>query len=98
MAKSTFVRLSPRTSHAILPLRSDPAMIVLCSHESCGAVLRVASADTPVTAVLLADGDARYFICPRCFRRTELPHTAAPPLLDDERFADEPTRQSPTPG
>ena len=98
MANPTFVRLSARTTHAILRLHSGPAMIVLCSHESCGAVLRVATADTLVTAVLLADGGGRYFICPRCFRRTELPHTAAPPLLDDERFADEPTRQSPTPG
>jgi len=73
-------------------------MIVLCSHETCGAVLRVATADTPVTAVLLADGGGRYFICPRCFRRTELAHGAARPLLDDERHADEPNRQPPTPG
>jgi hypothetical protein len=71
-------------------------MIVLCSHESCGAVLRVASADTPVTAVLLADGGGRYFICPRCFRRTDLPDTAARRPLDDQRHVDEPTRQPPT--
>lgn len=70
-------------------------MIVLCSHETCGAVLRVATADTPVTAVLLADGGARYFICPRCFRRTDLPHAAARPLRDDERQADDPIRQPP---
>ena len=72
-------------------------MIVLCSHESCGAVLRVSSADTPVTAVLLTTGDARYFICPRCFRRTELPRLAAPPLLDGEPHVDGP-RPAPSPG
>jgi len=73
-------------------------MIVLCSHESCGAVLRVASADTPVTAVLLGDGGGRYFICPRCFRRTDLRHTAARTPLDGERHVDEPMRQPPTLG
>lgn len=73
-------------------------MIVLCSHESCGAVLRVASADTPVTAVLLAEGDARYFICPRCFRRTELPPAASQTPLADERHVDTPGRLPPTPG
>jgi hypothetical protein len=98
MANRTFVRLSARTTHAILPLHSGHAMIVLCNHESCGAVLRVASTDTPVTAVLLADAGGRYFICPRCFRRTELPHTAARSSLDAERHVDAPTGQSPTPG
>ena len=74
----------------MLALHSGPFMIVLCSHESCGAVLRVSSADTPVTAVLLTTGDARYFICPRCFRRTDLPRLAARPPLDDERHVDGP--------
>jgi len=92
------VRLFARTTRGMLALHYGPTMIVLCSHESCGAVLRVASADTPVTAVLLADGDARYFICPRCFRRTELPLAAARPPLADEHHVDEPTRPPPAPG
>jgi len=74
-------------------------MIVLCSHESCGAVLRVSSADTPVTAVLLSEGDGRYFICPRCFGRTFMPTrgVAASPF-DDERHAEPPSAPPPTPG
>ena len=64
-------------------------MIVLCSHESCGAVLRAASTDSPVTAVLLADGERRYFICPRCFRRTDLGPAVAHTPVHDARHADE---------
>ena len=82
----------------MLALHPGPFMIVLCSHESCGAVLRVSNADTPVTAVLLADGDARYFICPRCFRRTELPAAAARPPVADDRHFDQPIRPPSTPG
>ena len=53
------------------PFDASPglSMIVLCSNPACGAVLRAASVDTPVTAVLLEDAPGRFFVCPRCYRR-----------------------------
>jgi hypothetical protein len=65
-------------------LRDPPAtefdglpMIVLCGNAACGAVLRVASSDTPVNAVLLEDASGQFFVCPRCFRRTDMATAAA---------------------
>jgi len=64
-------------------------MIVLCSHESCGAVLRVAATDSALTAVLLGDRASRYFICPRCYRRTDLSPRSATASLGDDPYADD---------
>jgi hypothetical protein len=64
-------------------------MIVLCSHESCGAVLRVAATDTALTAVLLADRAGRYFICPRCFRRTDVSQRSSATSLRDDPYGDD---------
>jgi hypothetical protein len=73
-------------------------MIVLCSHQSCGAVLRVAAADTALTAVLLADRAGRYFICPRCFRRTDLSPSSAAASLVDDLYADDLSSHPPSMG
>jgi hypothetical protein len=59
-------------------------MIVLCGNTVCGAVLRVAAVDTPVNAVLLEDASGRFFVCPRCFVRTDMATAAAIPRPDDD--------------
>ena len=47
-------------------------MIVLCNNPDCGAVLRAADAPSPLTTVVLDEPAGRYFVCPRCERRTVL--------------------------
>ena len=59
-------------------------MIVLCGNPACGAVLRVAALDTPVSAVLLDDPSGRFFVCPRCFERTDMATAATIRPPDDE--------------
>jgi hypothetical protein len=63
-------------------------MVVLCSNPACGAVLRVGHRFSPTEAVLQADASGRYFDCPRCGWRNDLPEPAGEPSFG--RSGDQP--------